>query len=229
MLTEAKKVTRKKTLKPKSVEVSATPTNKHLKKIANLSKLGFLPCLDLDLRNKDERLTTTFNSVADIGKYLDKHALMYFDIPKTVTVDFPESSKDFVDLFFTLNTKYNPIYANQDKAVPLNRYRSLGEIYLTFKFYYSKMTWKMFLTTLLSKIEPRVIDFFTDVDDIDEVKDETLHNNSRNSLGTTLCGVIDRRTFSIAAHSGRNLNYVTSFYEKDEFGFTLKDYLDYIS
>ncbi len=222
MATEVTKTTRKKPVSAKKT-ATVTPkiTNKHLKKIAGLSKLGFLPKFNLDITNKENY--PTFNSIKEVGEFLDKHALLYFDInpqdEKSLN-SFPETSKDFVNIFFILNTKYRSLIVNQDGVIPENKYRSLGEIYLTFKFYYSKITWKLFLKTFLNSFDEEFITSLATCPG---------HQSSPGTLSTLICGAINRRVFHIRSISGRMMSSCSCFKDKDEFGFTLKDYYDYVN
>ena len=219
MATEIKpKIIRKKSIKPKVAEISA-PVNKHLMKINKLSKLGFLPALAINIVNKSEY--PIIENIENVGKFLDKHCLMYFDIPTLEAQDivFPETSKDFLPLFFTLNKKYATKFVNQDGMVGANRYRSLGEIYLTFKFYYAKITWKLFLKTFFSAMSEEAKVGLTQ---------DSLLLISNKYLSSLVCGAVNRRIFTIRKYSGRSLSYIHGQNSKDEFGFKLQDYLDYI-
>lgn len=224
MVTETVKKPRKKIIKPLPKEAVPKIVHKHLKKVSRLNKLEFLPFLSINIDNKD--VFPKFDTVADVGEFLDKHAMMYFDIPTqdcagANAIEFPETSRDFVDLFFILQKKYQTKVVNQDITVGSNKYRSLGEIYLTFKFYYSKITWKLFLRTLFEKFDEDTLA------KIVASENTSLINMPSTALATLKCSTIKRRVFSIKALSGRALGTCSEMNKPDEFGFTLKDYLDY--
>jgi hypothetical protein len=225
MVTETVKKPRKKIIKPLPKEAVPKIVNKHLKKVARLGKLEFLPFLSINTDNKDA--FSKFNTVAEVGEFLDKHAMMYFDIPSqdcegANAIEFPETSREFLDLFFILQKRYQTKVVNQDITVGSNKYRSLGEIYLTFKFYYSKITWKLFLRTLFEKFSETTLASIAASKSADLIADV-----SPTDLSTLKCSTIKRRVFSIKAITGRALGTCSQMNSPDEFGFVLKDYLDY--
>ena len=224
MVTETIKKPRKKIIKPLPKEAVPKIVHKHLKKVSRLNKLEFLPFLSINTDNKD--VFPKFDTVADVGEFLDKHAMMYFDIPTkdcegANAVEFPETSRDFLDLFFILQKRYQTKVVNQDITVGSNKYRSLGEIYLTFKFYYSKITWKLFLRTFFEKFDEETLV------KIAASEASSSINIPSTALASLKCGMIKRRVFSIKALTGRVLGTCSDMNKPDEFGFTLKDYLDY--
>lgn len=225
MATEVVKKPRKTTPKTQTAKVSVKIVNKHLKKVSRLDKLEFLPFLSINLANKDQ--FPKFTTVKEVGEFLDKHAMLYFNIPITdceneSTMTFPETSKDFLDMFFILNKKYDTLVVNQDLVITKNRYRSLGEIYLTFKFYYSKITWKLFLRTFFEKFGEQAKDCI-----MADGGELSMDGHSASYLSTLRCSTIQRRVFTINAISGRHLLGCTNMQNLDEFGFVLKDYLEY--
>ena len=224
MVTEAIKKPRKKIIKPLPKEAVPKIVHKHLKKVSRLNKLEFLPFLSINTDNKD--VFPKFDTVADVGEFLDKHAMMYFDIPTqdcegANAIEFPETSRDFVDLFFILQKRYKTKVVNQDITVGRDKYRSLGEIYLTFKFYYSKITWKLFLRTFFEKFDEETLV------KIAALEGSSSINMPSTALASLKCGTIKRRVFSIKSLTGRLLGTCSDMDKLDEFGFTLKDYLDY--
>ena len=199
-------------------------TNKHRVKLKKNLTLPKVPTFGNSLIKNP----LNFNSVGDIGDELDKYSLIYFDIPDTTTIDFPKTSSEFFGLFWELNKNYVSKDLNGHQVSHQNAYRSLAEIYLTFKFYYSKMSFNSFLKTFFNNIDSEIKEILLSEDDekIDEI--ETVNVNS-NCLSSLVCGTIDRRVYTVKSIAKRHLSHIEEALIQDEFGFTLVDYIKFLN
>lgn len=195
-------------------------TNKHRVKLKKNLTLPKVPSFKVNLLNGKLKI----DSVLNLGEELDKYSLIYFDIPEATTIDFPKTSSEFFPLFWELNVNYCSKDLNGNAVSHQNAYRSLGEIYLTFKFYYSKMTFKGFLNTFFSNIDPEIKEILLKGTFEQKDSTETIDNN-RNCLSSLICSTIDRRVYTVRNIAKRHLAQIEEATCEDEFGFTLEDYV----
>lgn len=216
-----KKITRRTTTKSVAV---IKETNKHRLKVAKLSKEEGKTMFVHSLKN----IQFNSNSLKDLEKELNDCGIMYFDIPNTDTIEFPKDSSEFFDLFWVLSKKYATFTKTKDgikKVCDGNKYRSLGEIYLTYKFYYSKLTFSKFLKVFFSRLDEDIKqDLLSDDQNVIECIE--TKNNPHACLSTLVCTTINRRVYSVKSISQRVMNRIDDADLKDEFGFYLKDYLN---